>query len=39
LVTKDVGELEVVGGMPAKVLTKRNPDALGYSSHYRPLFM
>ena len=38
LVTKDVGELEVVGGVPAKVLTKRNPDALGYSAHYRPLF-
>jgi acetyltransferase-like isoleucine patch superfamily enzyme len=38
LVTKDVGELEVVGGMPAKLLTKRNPDALGYSAHYRPLF-
>jgi acetyltransferase-like isoleucine patch superfamily enzyme len=38
LVNKDVGELEVVGGVPAKVLTKRNPDALGYSGHYRPLF-
>jgi acetyltransferase-like isoleucine patch superfamily enzyme len=38
LVTKDVGELEVVGGVPAKVLTKRNPDALKYSGHYRPLF-
>jgi acetyltransferase-like isoleucine patch superfamily enzyme len=38
LVTKDVGELEVVGGVPAKLLTKRNPDALQYSGHYRPLF-
>ena len=38
LVTKDVGELEVVGGIPAKLLTKRNPDALKYSAHYRPLF-
>jgi acetyltransferase-like isoleucine patch superfamily enzyme len=38
LVNKDVGELEVVGGVPAKVLTKRSPDALKYSGHYRPLF-
>jgi acetyltransferase-like isoleucine patch superfamily enzyme len=38
LVTKDIGELEVVGGVPAKVITKRNPDALQYSGHYRPLF-
>jgi acetyltransferase-like isoleucine patch superfamily enzyme len=38
LVNKDVGELEVVGGVPAKVIAKRNPDALQYSAHYRPLF-
>ena len=38
LVNKDVGEFEVVGGVPAKVIGKRNPDALGYSGHYRPLF-
>jgi acetyltransferase-like isoleucine patch superfamily enzyme len=38
LVHKDVGELEVVGGVPAKVIGKRNPDALGYSGHHRPLF-
>jgi serine acetyltransferase len=38
LVNKDIGELEVVGGIPAKVIAKRNPDALGYSAHYRPLF-
>jgi acetyltransferase-like isoleucine patch superfamily enzyme len=38
LVNKDVGELEVVGGVPAKVIAKRNPDALKYSAHYRPLF-
>jgi acetyltransferase-like isoleucine patch superfamily enzyme len=38
LVNKDVGELEVVGGVPAKLIAKRNPDALGYSGHYRPLF-
>ena len=38
LVNKDVGELEVVGGVPAKVIGKRNPDALQYSGSYRPLF-
>ncbi len=38
LVTKDVGELEVVGGVPAKAITKRNPDALKYNARYRPLF-
>jgi acetyltransferase-like isoleucine patch superfamily enzyme len=38
LVIRDVGELEVVGGSPAKVIAKRNPEALGYSGHYRPLF-
>jgi acetyltransferase-like isoleucine patch superfamily enzyme len=37
VVTKDVGELEVVGGNPAKVISKRNPDALQYSASYRPL--
>jgi acetyltransferase-like isoleucine patch superfamily enzyme len=38
LVVKDVGECEVVGGNPAKVIAKRNPDALKYSAKYRPLF-
>lgn len=38
VVIKDVGECEVVGGNPAKVITKRNPDALQYSASYRPLF-
>ena len=38
LVVKDVGECEVVGGNPAKVISKRNPDALRYSASYRPLF-
>jgi acetyltransferase-like isoleucine patch superfamily enzyme len=38
LVVNDVGELEVVGGVPAKVFAKRNPDALQYSARYRPLF-
>jgi acetyltransferase-like isoleucine patch superfamily enzyme len=38
LVVKDVGECEVVGGNPAKVISNRNPDALKYSAKYRPLF-
>ncbi len=38
LVNKDIGELEIVGGVPAKVIGKRNPDALQYSGKYRPLF-
>ena len=38
LVVKDVAPLDVVGGNPAKVFAKRNPDALGYSAKYRPLF-
>jgi acetyltransferase-like isoleucine patch superfamily enzyme len=38
VVVKDVGEFEVVGGNPARVIAKRNPDALGYSASYRPLF-
>ena len=38
MVNKDVGELEVVGGNPAKPFATRNPDALQYSGRYRPLF-
>lgn len=38
LVVKDVGELEVVGGSPAKIIAKRNPDALQYSGRFRPPF-
>jgi acetyltransferase-like isoleucine patch superfamily enzyme len=38
LVIKDVGECEVVGGNPAKVISKRNPDALRYTGRFRPLF-
>jgi len=38
VVIKDIGECEVVGGNPAKVISKRNPDALKYSAKYRPLF-
>ena len=39
LVIKDIDELVVVGGNPAKPIGKRNPDALQYSAGYRPLFM
>lgn len=38
LVNKDVGELEIVGGVPAKHLGNRDADALKYSGKYRPLF-
>jgi acetyltransferase-like isoleucine patch superfamily enzyme len=38
LVNKDVDELVVAGGIPAKPIAKRNPDALKYSGKYRPLF-
>jgi acetyltransferase-like isoleucine patch superfamily enzyme len=38
VVNKDVDELVVVGGIPAKPIGKRNPDALKYSGKYRPLF-
>jgi acetyltransferase-like isoleucine patch superfamily enzyme len=36
LVNKDIGELEMVGGVPAKVVGKRNPDALKYSGKFKP---
>jgi len=39
LVIKDIDELVVVGGNPAKPIGKRNPGALKYSAGYRPLFM
>jgi acetyltransferase-like isoleucine patch superfamily enzyme len=38
VVNKDVGECEIVGGVPAKLIGKRNPDALKYRGGYRPLF-
>lgn len=38
LVVGEVGELDIVGGIPAKVIGKRDADALGYSGKYRPLF-
>ena len=38
VVASDVGELEVVAGVPAKVRSKRDPNALQYRPKYRPLF-
>lgn len=38
LVTKDVDECAIVGGVPAKVIGKRDPEALKYTGGYRPLF-
>lgn len=38
VVIKDVGELEVVGGNPAKVIAKRNPIGLQYSGRFRAPF-
>jgi len=36
LVTKDVDELNIVGGVPAKVIGKRDPDVLLYTNTRRP---
>lgn len=36
VVTKDVAECEIVGGVPAKVIGKRDPEALKYTGGYRP---
>ena len=38
MVRSDVGELEVVAGVPAKVRAMRDPKALAYRPKYRPLF-
>jgi acetyltransferase-like isoleucine patch superfamily enzyme len=38
VVIKDVNELEVVGGNPAKVIGQRSADALQYSAKFRPPF-
>jgi acetyltransferase-like isoleucine patch superfamily enzyme len=38
VVNQDVGELEIVGGVPAKVIGKRDPDALQYSVKFKLLF-
>ena len=37
LVTKSVNDLEMVAGVPAKVRSMRDPDALQYRPFYRPL--
>lgn len=38
VVNKDIGECEIVGGVPAKVIGKRDPEALKYTGGYKPLF-
>jgi acetyltransferase-like isoleucine patch superfamily enzyme len=38
VVNKDIGECEIVGGVPAKTIGKRDPEALKYTGGYRPLF-
>lgn len=38
LIVGEVGELDIVGGIPAKVIGKRDADALGYSGKNRSLF-
>ena len=39
VVNKEVPPLAIVGGVPAKVIGQRNPDALQYSGKFRvPLF-
>ncbi|MGU3293978.1 acyltransferase [Williamsia sp. M5A3_1d] len=37
-VTRPVNDLEMVAGVPAKVKSMRDPDALQYTPYYRPLF-
>jgi acetyltransferase-like isoleucine patch superfamily enzyme len=37
VVNKDVGELEMVGGVPAKLFGKRDPNALKYSGKFKPI--
>ena len=36
VVNGDVAELDIVGGVPAKVIGKRNPDALQYNGKFKP---
>ena len=38
VVNKDIAELDIVGGVPAKVIGKRDADALQYKNTRRPLF-
>jgi acetyltransferase-like isoleucine patch superfamily enzyme len=35
VVNRDIGELEIVGGVPAKVIGKRDSDALQYSGEFK----
>lgn len=37
-VSKDVADLDIVGGVPAKTISKRPESALRYRPKYRPLF-
>ena len=38
MVGKDVADLDIVGGVPARVISKRPETALRYRPKYRPLF-
>ena len=38
LVNRDIAPLDIVGGVPAKVIGKRNPDALQYDGKFKPPF-
>jgi acetyltransferase-like isoleucine patch superfamily enzyme len=38
LVSKDIDECAIVGGVPAKVIGKRDPENLKYRGGYKPLF-
>lgn len=38
VVNKDIDECTIVGGVPAKVIGKRDPEALKYKGGYKPLF-
>ncbi|MGV9669276.1 acyltransferase [Gordonia sp. NPDC003504] len=38
MVGKDVADLDIVGGVPARVISKRPESALRYRPKYRPLF-
>ena len=38
VVNKDVADLDIVGGVPAKVIGKRPAESLGYTNNHRPLF-
>ncbi len=38
VVSRDVGPCEVVGGVPARVVRERDPEALTYALRFRPIF-